>query len=59
MCNVPRVRGCLLPVVSHVALVMCHLSLTPTATATDPAPANSQTMHSRLVQDDQKTQKLS
>ena len=27
----------------------CHLSLTITATATDPPPANSPTMHSRLV----------
>ena len=38
---------------SHVTCrmlrVTCHLSLTPTATATDPSPANSPIMHSRLV----------
>ena len=37
--------------VSHVAclmsLVTCHLS--PTATATDSPPANSPTMHSRMI----------
>ena len=32
--------------VSHVA---CHLSLTPTATATNPPPTNSPIIHSRLV----------
>ena len=26
---------------------MCHLSQTPTATSTDPHPANSPTLHSR------------
>ena len=30
--------------------VICHLSLTPTGTATDPPPAISRIMHSRLVQ---------
>ena len=33
----------------HVSRVACHLSLTPTATATDPPPANSPIMYSRLV----------
>ena len=33
------------------------MSLTPTATATDPSPAYSPTMHSTLVCIDQKTQK--
>ena len=33
----------------HVSSVSCHLSLTVTATATDPPPANSPTMQSRLV----------
>ena len=39
----------------HVSHVMCHmsrvtyyLSITPTATATDPPPANSTIMHSSL-----------
>ena len=38
---------------------MCHLLPTPTATATDPPPSNSTTMHSRLVHQDrtQKNQK--
>ena len=35
--------------------VCCHQSLTPTAIATDPPPANSPTLHSRLVHQD-KTQ---
>ena len=39
MCNLP-----------HVAF---HMSLTPTATATDPPPANSPTIHSRMVHKDQ------
>ena len=38
----------------HVSNVACHLSLTPTATATDPHPANSPSMHSRLVCKDPK-----
>ena len=33
----------------HVSTVTCHLSPTPTATSTDPPPANSPIMHSRLV----------
>ena len=45
--------------VSHETRVACHLSLTPTATNTDPPSANSPTMRSRLVQEKQKTkQKL-
>ena len=35
--------------VSHIP---CHLAPTPTATATDPPPNNSPTMHSRLVHQD-------
>ena len=38
-------------VMCQVSRVTCHLSLTPTATATDP-PANSPIMHSRLVCED-------
>ena len=49
MCRVSRVM-------CHVSRVTCHLSLTPTATATDPFPANSPIMHSRLVR--KKTQKF-
>ena len=41
----------------HKSCVTCHLSLTPIAT--NPQPANSPTMHSRLVQKDPKTQKYS
>ena len=38
-------------VTCHMLHVTCHLSptLTATATATEPPPANSPTMHSRLV----------
>ena len=34
--------------------LFCHPSLMPTAKATDPPPANSPTMHSRLVRKDPK-----
>ena len=37
----------------HMSRITCHLPLMPTATATDPAPAHSPTMHSRLVCIDQ------
>ena len=36
----------------HLSPVTCHLSLTPTATSTDPPTAYSPTMHSRLVHQD-------
>ena len=36
-------------VICHIKCFACHLSLMPSATATDPPPANSPTMHSRLV----------
>ena len=53
-----QVSGVMCPV-SHVTCCMlrvtCHLSLTPTATAIDPPPANSTIMHSRLVRKDPKT----
>ena len=43
---------------SHVTWQMspvaCHLSITPTVTATDPPPAYSPTMHSRLILKDLK-----
>ena len=38
--------------------VECHLSLRPTDIATDPPPANSSTMHSKLVYKDPKTRKI-
>ena len=36
----------------------CHLSLRSKDIATDPPPANSYTMHSRLVYKDPKTRKI-
>ena len=40
-------------VTCHMYCVTCHMSLTSTApTAKDPPPANSPTMHSRLVLQD-------
>ena len=33
----------------HVSRVACHLTLTPTAAATDPRRVNSQTVHNRMV----------
>ena len=42
ICHMSGVACCVLR-------VTCHLSITPTATATDPPPANSPIMHSRLV----------
>ena len=36
-------------VMRQVSGVTCHMSLRPTATATDPPPANSPTMHSRML----------
>ena len=37
------------PVTYHLSTVTCHMSPTPTATATDPPPTNCSTKHSRLV----------
>ena len=49
--------------VSHVmcrlSCVMCHLSLTPTANATQPPPVNSPIIQSRLVCKDPKHEKYS
>ena len=42
---------------SQVSPIKCHLSLMPTATATDPPPPKSPTMHSMLVCQD-RTQQL-
>ena len=41
-CHVLCVTCCMSP-------VTCHMSLTQTATATDPPPANSPSMHSRML----------
>ena len=38
-----------------MSTITCQLPLTQTATGTDPLPANSITMHSRLVWEDPKT----
>ena len=37
--------------------VTCHMSLMPTATAKDPPPVNSPTMHSRMVLEEKKKEK--
>ena len=39
-------RAC---VMCHLLPVTCHVKLTQTATATDPPPANSPTMHGRVI----------
>ena len=36
-------------VLYHVSRFTCHMSLMPTATFMDPPPANSHTMHCRMV----------
>ena len=41
-CQVSRIR-------CHVSHVTCHMLITPTATATDPPPANFSTMQSRML----------
>ena len=50
--------SCTMYHVTHVACrrspVICHLSLMPKATATDPQPANSPTMYGRMVGKGQK-----
>ena len=42
-----------------VSYVACHLLLMSTAKATDPPPANSPIMHSRLVRKDPEPEKIS
>ena len=61
MCHVSHVTCHVSCVMCRMLRVTCHLSLTPTAiaTATDPTPAISPLMHSRLVFKDPKTQKKS
>ena len=43
-CHMSGVMCCMSGVMCCVSTVTCHLSLTPTATATDPPPANSHIM---------------
>ena len=54
-CQESHVKFQLSRVTCQVLRVACHLSLTPTATATDPSHANSPFMYSRLICKDQKT----
>ena len=49
MCHVSCVMCHVSCVLCPVSRVTCHLSLMPTATATDPLPANSLIIHSRLA----------
>ena len=56
-CHVSHVTCHVSCVMCHMAHVTCHLSLTPTATATEPPPAYSPIMHSRLVCKEPKTKK--
>ena len=51
MCHFSRFTCCMSP-------GTCQMSLTPTATATEPPPANSPTMDCRLVRKDQKPNKI-
>ena len=57
-CQVPGVMCQVSGVTCHVLCinVLCHMSLNPTATATDPRPANSPIMHTWVVCKDPKTQ---
>ena len=46
-CQVSGVRCQASGVRCHISHVTCHFSLTPTATVTDPLPANTPTIHSQ------------
>ena len=48
-CNMSCVTCHMSCVMCHMLRVTCHMSLTSTATAMDPPPVNSHTMHSRMV----------
>ena len=58
MCHMSCVICHMSHVACHLSPDTCHLILTPTATATDPPPANSATMHSTLVFEGKKNTKL-
>ena len=49
MCHMSGVRCQVSHFLFHVSRGTCHMSLSPTATATDPSAANSYTIHSRMV----------
>ena len=51
-CQVSDVRCHVSCVTCHLSYVTCHISITPTVTAMDPPPANSPTMHIRMVRKD-------
>ena len=59
MCHMSHVMRHASSVTGHMSPVTCKLSLIPAAKASDPTPANSPSMHSRLVRKDQKTEKMS
>ena len=59
MCYMSRVTYHMSHVACHLSPVICHLSLAPTATATDPPPANSPIIHSRLARKIQKRERFS
>ena len=54
MCHMSGVTFHVSTVTCNLPPVICHLSLTPTATAISPPPSNSPIMHSRLVLKDAK-----
>ena len=57
MCHISCVKCCVSYVMYHLSPVTCHLSLTTKTKAIDPPPANSPTMHSRLVCKEKKERK--
>ena len=57
ICHVSCARCHMTFLMCRVSPVTCQLSLTPTATATDPSPSNSRIMHSGLVRKEPKTRR--
>ena len=47
--HVSHVRYHLSGATCHMSCISCHMLLTPTATATDPLPANSTSKHSMIL----------
>ena len=54
MCHLSSVMCHLSPVMCRVSPVICHMLITSTAIAMDHPPANSPTIHSRVVNRDKK-----
>ena len=54
MCHVSHLTWHVSCVACHLSPVTCQMSLTPTATTMDPIPANSPSLHSRMVDKDPK-----